>query len=83
MYAFNDDLVNNSSYYSTFAGGIIGVADAKNVELYNNIYLGNIFMYTNGYAGKLVGSTGYRNEVTSAETNIISSHNKLSGEIKF
>ena len=83
IYGIGDDVFNDSSYYGLFAGGIVGVAANSDLQLYNNIYIGNMDLYTAGFAGGLIGSSGYANGLDMTNTNITSSHNKITGSIKF
>jgi len=70
-------------YHQTILGGVIGLISNATTNLINNIFVGNIEVYTNGTAGGLIGATSYEQYNSTGEINIISSHNKLTGTIIF
>ena len=84
LIGFGDEVIAEPNYYITFVGGLVGVSASNELILNDNIFIGDIYMYTPGNAGGLIGSTGYAHHYNNSATlEINSAYNKVSGSIVY
>lgn len=84
LIGFGDEVIAEPNYYISFVGGLVGVSASNSLTLNNNIFIGNILMYTPGEAGGLVGATAYAHNYNNTTSIQISSmYNKIAGNINY